>query len=301
MGINTGIVAAVFFGNYLYQISGQNMIIPLLLFVAIDLFIYLPLALWVIPKDGSTHKQVSTSTPREEKASTERKKIPRNFSSESKAKHYPINRALCRCKSLVLYLAMWVLVYGQMFYVSYLNTEIANNYEVSDAMVSFIHTLRSAGIVISTLIISFFPRGVNGRAIFLVCFIIQAISVIMIGPSKLLSIPQRLEITALGTLIKGLADGFCFPYMLPEIMDDLLSRDKDSYTSALIGDTAAGLQGLMIELGFVVSFFLGPLLCDAIGFRETADLSLGLFVLIIVLLFLFGGLLKRKPTKVTSN
>ena len=195
---------------------------------------------------------------------------------------------------------MLLIVFGEMFYVSYLNTEIANNYDVSDAMVSFIHTLRSGGIVISTIVISFFPPRVNGRAIILVCFLIQAISVIMIGPSKLLAIPQYLEITALGTLLKGLADGLCFPYMLPEIMNELISKDKASYSVAEIGDTAAGLQGLMIELGFIVSFFVGPLLCDSLGFRETADLTLGLFVVIIVLLFMFGGLIKRKRKREPS-
>ena len=66
MGINSGLITAVFFGNFLYQISGQNMITPLLLFVAIDLLIYLPLALWVIPRDKSSHSRVSTSTPRED-------------------------------------------------------------------------------------------------------------------------------------------------------------------------------------------------------------------------------------------
>ena len=45
-----------------------------------------------------------------------------------------------------------------------------------------------------------------------------------------------------------------------------------------IGDTAAGLQGLMVEVGFLVSFFVGPLLCAGIGFQETADVHLGLFI-----------------------
>ena len=76
--------------------------------------------------------------------------------------------------------------------MSYLNTEIENNYEVSDAIVSFIHTLRSGGIVLANLTMCCFPRRVNGRLVILICFIIQTISIAMIGPSKLLHIPQYL-------------------------------------------------------------------------------------------------------------
>ena len=81
------------------------------------------------------------------------------------------------------------MIFGQMFYVSYLNTEIANNYEVSDAMVSFIHTLRSGGIVIVNFVMCFLPKTVNGWIVILVGFVIQALSMAMIGPSKLLHIP----------------------------------------------------------------------------------------------------------------
>ena len=51
---------------------------------------------------------------------------------------------------------------------------------------------------------------------------------------------------------------------------------------------------MMVEIGFIVSFFVGPLLCESIGFRETADLHLGLFIVDLVLLFLCGGLLKKR-------
>ena len=60
------------------------MLTPILIFVGVDLFIYLPLAIWVIPKDDeSTHTPVSTSTPREENSDT--------FKVAHKGLHYPIH------------------------------------------------------------------------------------------------------------------------------------------------------------------------------------------------------------------
>ena len=69
------------------------------------------------------------------------------------------------------------------------------------------------------------------------------------------------------------------------------------YSVDLIGDTAAGLQGMMIEVAFIISFFLGPLLCESIGFRETADLQVGLFLVEIGLLIFCGGIVRKKKEK----
>ena len=134
------------------------MLTPLLIFVAIDLGIYLPLALWVVPSDEEAHSPVSTSTPREE--ASEGRSLdykPKSLKRHTRVSHYPTCRAFCTRKSLVLYFSIIVMVFGEIFYVSYLNTEIARNYEVSDALVSFIHTLRSSGLVIATFLMCFFP------------------------------------------------------------------------------------------------------------------------------------------------
>ena len=56
-------------------------------------------------------------------------------------------------------------------------------------MVSFIHTFRSVGILVANCITSFFPKSVNGRLLIFVTFIIQAFSMIMIGPSKIIGLP----------------------------------------------------------------------------------------------------------------
>ena len=37
--------------------------VPLFVFVGIDITLYLPIAIWVIPKDKNYHKPLSTNTP----------------------------------------------------------------------------------------------------------------------------------------------------------------------------------------------------------------------------------------------
>lgn len=50
-GITLGIGLALFFGNFLYKISGNNMLIPSITFVVLTLILFFPLALKVIPDD----------------------------------------------------------------------------------------------------------------------------------------------------------------------------------------------------------------------------------------------------------
>ena len=124
MGINVGMIIAVFFGNFLYQLTSQNMLTPILIFVGVDLFIYLPLAIWVIPKDDEASKIPFRSiSPQPEKAKSSHSIITSDaLKIIPKGHHYPISRALCTRKALVLFSSIAVLMLGELFYVSYLNT-----------------------------------------------------------------------------------------------------------------------------------------------------------------------------------
>ena len=51
-GISAGIAFALFFGNFLYKISNNNMVVPNAVNVLLGLFVFLPLAAFVIPEDG---------------------------------------------------------------------------------------------------------------------------------------------------------------------------------------------------------------------------------------------------------
>ena len=84
------------------------------------------------------------------------------------------------------------------------------------------------------------------------------------------------------------------------IVEHLRAKDGNDYAVEYIGDTAAGLQGLMLEMAFLVSYFVGPLLCEEIGFRETADVHLGLYLVEIMLLLFCGGLLSKKGKSKTK-
>ncbi len=50
-GITIGIGFSLFFGNFLYKVSGNNMITPHIVFIVMTLLLQLPLAIKVIPDD----------------------------------------------------------------------------------------------------------------------------------------------------------------------------------------------------------------------------------------------------------
>lgn len=63
-GISLGIGFSLFFGNYLYKVSGNNMIVPNTVFVFLGLFLFLPLAIKVIPDDKASELKVEAELQR---------------------------------------------------------------------------------------------------------------------------------------------------------------------------------------------------------------------------------------------
>ena len=56
-GITIGFTLALFFSNFLYKISNNNMLVPCVSFVSITLVLFLPLALKCIPDDKAQEIQ----------------------------------------------------------------------------------------------------------------------------------------------------------------------------------------------------------------------------------------------------
>ncbi len=163
--------------------------------------------------------------------------------------------------------SIWVFMFGQLFYVSFLNTELQREYGVGSELASLIHALRPGAILIANFLVSLLPKSINRPLLIFLNFAVQAGCALLTGPSWLFGFPGRVELIATGLFLRGFSDGLCYGYFLPEVVDILTHKDTPAYTVEAIGDTAAGLQGLMVELGFMSAFFLGPLLSENIGFR----------------------------------
>ncbi len=90
----------------------------------------------------------------------------------------------------------------------------------------------------------------------------MTVALFMFGPSSLLRLPDNLGIFLTGYALLGVAQGFLFIPILPEVIDSVYLKQKivegeDEYTDGIISDKAAGLYGSFLASGLIIAPLLG--------------------------------------------
>ena len=96
-------------------------------------------------------------------------------------------------------------------------------------------------------------------------FLLVSVGLFMMGPSDLLGLPKNIELLYVGTGIIGLASGFVFIPILPEVIESvyinkqLVEGDNENLDN-IINDKAAALYGLFYAIGAIISPFIGSVI-----------------------------------------
>lgn len=273
-GITIGIAFALFFGNYLYKLSGNNMLTPSLSFVILTLLLFLPLALKYIPDDKAEEIQEEKKLQAESPADSEgdqrqesgRKLVTKRSSSLSRTVSivrlsFPLRKLLCNCKVLTFYGVLFTYIYTQQFYIAYLNTSLQETYSLSELSESFIQSTRAMGGILTCWSTPFIRKKLSRKNVVLFVFMLQCVAMLLLGPSKMFQFPASLALLVCGLALKGCCDGFVFSVILPEIIHILSRKYEGVYDPGRIGDTASGILQVTMEVSMIVSHQVGPLLC----------------------------------------
>ena len=111
-----------------------------------------------------------------------------------------------------------------------------------------------------------------------IAFLLVSVGLFMMGPSDLLGLPKNIELLYVGTGIIGLASGFVFIPILPEVIEsvyinkELVEGDNEN-TDNIINDKAAALYGLFYAIGAIISPFIGSVIYNhkSPGHNEYGD------------------------------
>ena len=111
------------------------------------------------------------------------------------------------------------------------------------------------------------------------------------GPSEYLGFPNELWLILLGYCINGVAQGFIYIPLIPEIIESVYHKERivegeNEWVDMQINDNASGLYGTFYSIGQIVAPILGGALYDALGFRLTCDI-LALTCLGYAIIFFF--------------
>ena len=116
-------------------------------------------------------------------------------------------------------------------------------------------------------------------------------SLILMGPSQLLYIPKQVWIFYIGFGLNGIAQGFLFIPIIPEVIDSIYHKNgiiegEDEYIDGIISDKAAGLYGSFYSLGIIIAPLLGSLVYSQSNWYLTCDFFAIICACYIVIFFL---------------
>jgi MFS family permease len=155
------------------------------------------------------------------------------------------------------------------FHASFFTIALKSEKGVDEFYHGFILSVDSITYIIGTILVGYISDKLSKRIFILLCLAGCSISLIVMGPSYYLGLPNELWILIVGLALEGAFLGFIFIPILPEMIECLYDKHKlvegrDERIDAMISDKAAGLYGSFYSIGMIISPLLGSLIYDEI-------------------------------------
>ena len=115
-------------------------------------------------------------------------------------------------------------------------------------------------------LISLYKRLVSKRAVLIFGFALMALSMLFIGNSTWLMIPESLSFTTVGLVIYGMSLSSITVPIFPEMLEGVEKRNPEYAQSSELNDVAAGMFNASMGVGETLGPVLSGLLNHRIGF-----------------------------------
>ena len=202
--------------------------------------------------------------------------------------------ALLACAMIVVFLD---------FYQSILSVHLLETYQLGADYNGFIFAVPCLTYCLSTPHVSFFIDRVSSRRQFiLLSLLLCFVSLLLAGPSPTLGFGNSLWLLVFGLGMNGVAAGFAFIPIYPEIMEAVMENEGIREETDELCDKVAGIYGTFFSLGSMIAPVFGGFLGQSLGYRGSCDV-----VALITLCFVFIYFLantagaKKKSTRVHEH
>ena len=179
---------------------------------------------------------------------------------------------------------MICLLFFESTLANYLNSPPYNISPKENGIIFAVPCLFYAG---SAPFVSLLTRRMQRRLIIYFAFLLNVVALILLGPSKLLDLPQWEWLTIVGLALNGISISFIFVPLLPEILYVVGSAEGLEDNTDL-NDKASGIYNMAYASGTVLAPNIGGILTDIWGFRTMCDI-LWIFSLSFSFFFLFAN------------
>jgi MFS family permease len=112
-------------------------------------------------------------------------------------------------------------------------------------------------------IVSLLPKRVFMALSYTICIL----ALLLLGPSRILGLPNSVYILIGGQALLGIGMGFVFIPIMPEMIDALyaakgIQEGEDERVDSIVADKAAGLYGLFYSTGMMIAPILGSFIFE---------------------------------------
>jgi MFS family permease len=120
--------------------------------------------------------------------------------------------------------SMFAMVF-MLFYEPVLSKYLTDHFGVSENVVGYLFSIGCFTYAFASPFVGLMCSRVPRRYVTLVAFLMVAISMFLLGPSKVLSMPDKLGVTLTGIGFLGFSVSFVFVPLLPEIVSAVSDKE----------------------------------------------------------------------------
>eukprot|EP00347_Sterkiella_histriomuscorum_P011555 403372011 len=167
------------------------------------------------------------------------------------------------------YAACVVLCIMTSFSSGFLTIVLTQTMQIDEAYVGYILAIPASAYIISSILVNKFIEHIPRRIFMVTTFAIYFLGTLLLGPSQVFAFPNQLYLFFIGYFISGLAQGFLFIPILPEVIDSIYHKSgavegEDVHFDGIVSDKAAGLYGSFYSLGLIISPIVGSEIYQAL-------------------------------------
>lgn len=107
---------------------------------------------------------------------------------------------------------------------------------------------------------------IHRRFVILIGLTCMSFSLILVGPSKLLKVPNDVYIMFIGMFCDGFFSAFMFVPVIPEIIASIEEKQDSLRSNSHVSDKASALFNISYAIGASLAPIIGGGLCDKVGF-----------------------------------
>ena len=169
----------------------------------------------------------------------------------------PVIKALCNTYIIACLSVFISYIYYQLFWGSSIAIELEGKHNKSSEFCAIFLLLRSLAALTTTFFAPYVSKRIGRARTVMFALLFERVASILLGPSKMLGLPDRYELMMVAVIIKGLIDPFLFGPLFPMMITHFQARHRGRFFIGPISDVMGALGNTVIDISVILASFTG--------------------------------------------